>query len=93
MFILNEYEGTTIDLDFYEGDLYNALLLLADAARQDGFDMLIDSQIKGKIKVHMDEPWNMILVEILAGVNFLTIVANNTTIILSRWDSNKERYS
>jgi hypothetical protein len=81
MFVLNDYKGTPVNLDFFDGDLYKVLSLLADAARHDGFLILVDRQIKGKIQVTMDEPWNVILVEILAGVNFLTIIVNNKIIV------------
>ena len=81
MLILSEYNGTPVNLDCYDGDLYKVLAILSDAARQDGFLMLVDRQIKGKIQVTMDEPWNIILVEILAGVNFLTVIANKKIII------------
>jgi hypothetical protein len=89
VFILNELNGTTISLDFYDGDLHTVLSLLAEAAQQDGFRILIDRQIKGKIQIKMDEPWNLILVEILAGVNFITMMVNNMILITSP-DGGKE---
>ena len=81
MFILNDYEGTAVSIDFYNGDLHAVLSLLSDAARIDGYDMVVDRQIKGKIQIKMYEPWNHILVEILAGVNFVTTVVKNSIII------------
>jgi hypothetical protein len=81
MFILNDFEGTSVGIDFCDGDLHNVLSLLADTARFDGFTVIIDRQIKGKIQIKMHEPWNLILVEILAGVNFLTTVVHNCIII------------
>jgi hypothetical protein len=77
MFILNEYKGSTVSLDFPDGDLYTVLSLLADAARRDGFFLFVDKRIKGNIKISMDEPWNNILIEILTGVNCTTIIVNN----------------
>jgi hypothetical protein len=81
MFILNDYEGTAVSIDFYDGDLHAVLSLLSDAARIDGYVMVVDRQIKGKIQIKMYEPWNLILVEILAGVNFVTTVVKNSLII------------
>ena len=81
MFILNDYEGTAVSIDFYDGDLHAVLSLLSDAARIDGYVMVVDRQIKGKIQIKMYEPWNLILVEILAGVNFVTTVVKNSIII------------
>ncbi len=81
MFILNDFDGTSVGIDFCDGDLHNVLSLLADAARFDGFVIIIDRQIKGKIQIKMHEPWNLILVEILAGVNFVTTVVQNSIII------------
>jgi hypothetical protein len=81
MFILNDFEGTAVGIDFCDGDLQTVLSLLADAARFDGFLIIVDRQIKGKIQIKMDEPWNLILVEILAGVNFATTVVKNSIII------------
>jgi hypothetical protein len=81
MFILNDYEGTAVSIDFYDGDLHAVLSLLSDAARIDGYVMVVDRQIKGKIQIRMYEPWNLILVEILAGVNFVTTVVKNSIII------------
>jgi hypothetical protein len=81
MFILNDYKGATITLDFRDGDLYNVLSLLAEAARRDGFIICVDKRIKGKIQIKMEEPWNMVLVEILAGVNFITEIVNDIIII------------
>ncbi|MEW6052291.1 MAG: hypothetical protein AB1552_00685 [Nitrospirota bacterium] len=81
MIILDEFEGKTISLDLYDGELSHVLSLLADAARQDGFFLVVDKQIKGKIQVQMDEPWNIILIEILAGVNFMTMLVNNKILI------------
>jgi hypothetical protein len=81
MFILNDYEGTVVSIDFYDGDLHAVLSLLSDAARIDGYVMVVDRQIKGKIQIKMYEPWNLILVEILAGVNFVTTVVKNSLII------------
>jgi hypothetical protein len=81
MFILNYYKGTTISLDFHDGDLYNVLSLLAEAAHKDGFIIAVDKRIKGKIQINMEEPWNMVLVEILAGVNFMTEIVNDIIII------------
>jgi hypothetical protein len=77
MFILNEHKGSTISLDFPDGDLYTILSLLADAARRDGFHVFVDKRIKGNIRITMDEPWNSILIEILTGVNFTTVIVNN----------------
>ena len=84
MFILNEHRGTTISLDFPDGDLYTVLSLLADAARREGFFVFVDKRITGKIKITMEEPWNNILVEILAGVNFATVIVNNIIAISLR---------
>lgn len=81
MFILNDYEGTAVSIDFYDGDLHAVLSLLSDAARIDGYVMVVDRQIKGKIQIKMYEAWNLILVEILAGVNFVTTVVQNSIII------------
>ena len=81
MFILNDYEGTAVSIDFYDGDLHAVLSLLSDAARIDGYVMVVDRQIKGKIQIKMYEPWNLILVELLAGVNFVTTVVKNSLII------------
>jgi hypothetical protein len=81
MFILNDYEGTVVSIDFYDGDLHAVLSLLSDAARIDGYVMVVDRQIKGKIQIKMYEAWNLILVEILAGVNFVTTVVKNSIII------------
>jgi hypothetical protein len=81
MFILNNFEGTSVGIDFCDGDLHKVLSLLADAARFDGFAIIIDRQITGKIQIKMREPWNLILVEILAGVNFITTVVQNNIII------------
>jgi len=81
MFILNDYEGTVVSIDFYDGDLHAVLSLLSDAARIDGYVMVVDRQIKGKIQIKMYEAWNLILVEILAGVNFVTTVVKNSLII------------
>jgi hypothetical protein len=81
MFILNDYEGTAVSIDFYDGDLHAVLSLLSDAARVEGYVMVVDRQIKGKIQIKMCEPWNLILVEILAGVNFVTTVVKNSLII------------
>jgi hypothetical protein len=77
MFILNEHKGSTISLDFPDGDLYTVLSLLATAARRDGFFVFVDKRIKGNIQITMDEPWNSILIEILVGVNFTTVIINN----------------
>ena len=84
MFILNELQGTTVNLDFADGDLFTVLSLLAEAARRDGFSVFVDKRISGKIQITMDEPWNHILVEILAGVDFLTLVVNNIIAISLR---------
>lgn len=81
MIILDEFEGKTISLDLYDGELSYVLSLLADAARHDGFFLVVDKQIKGKIQAKMDEPWNIILIEILAGVNFMTMLVNNKILI------------
>ena len=81
MFILNEYKGSTISLDFQDGDLYKVLSLLAEVAREDGFIICVDKRIKGKIQINMEEPWNMVLVEILTGVNFMTEVVNDVIMI------------
>ena len=81
MFILNEYEGSKINLDSRDGNLYQVLLRIADIARQDGFTLVIDQRIKGQIKVALNEPWNLILLEILAGLDFFTIVERKTIII------------
>ncbi len=81
MFILNDFEGTTVGIDFSEGDLHSVLSLLADAARFDGFTLIIDRLIRGKIQIKMREPWNLILVEILAEVTFVTTVVHNSIII------------
>ena len=86
MFILNEHRGTTISLDFPDGDLYTVLSLLADAARREGFFVFLDKRITGKIQITMEEPWNNILVEILAGVNFVTVIVNNI-IAISLWEN------
>jgi hypothetical protein len=84
MFILNEHRGSPIHLDFPEGDLYTVLSLLADAARREGFFIFIDKRIKGNIRITMDEPWNSILIEILTGVNFTTVIVNNIIAISLR---------
>ncbi len=89
MFILNEHRGTTISLDFPDGDLYTVLSLLADAARREGFSVFVDKRITGKIKITMEEPWNNILVEILAGVNFVTVIVNNI-IAISPWEKHAD---
>ena len=89
MFILNEHRGTTISLDFPDGDLYTVLSLLADAARREGFFVFVDKRITGKIKITMEEPWNNILVEILAGVNFVTVIVNNI-IAISLWEKHAD---
>jgi hypothetical protein len=81
MFILNEYEGSKIDLNSRDGNLYQVLLRIADIARQDGFTLVIDQRIKGKIQVALNEPWNLILLEILAGLDFFTIIEKKTIII------------
>ena len=81
MFILNEYEGTRINLDSHDGNLYQVLLRIADIARQDGFTLVIDQRINGKIQVTLNEPWNLILLEILAGLDFFTIIERRTIII------------
>ncbi|GEM_PF-1738845 len=81
MFILNGFRGTPVDIDFHNGDLLAVLNLLADTARYDGFAVIVDSDIRGKIQIKMHEPWNIILVEILAGVNFITTVVNHSIII------------
>lgn len=81
MFILDGFKGTAVDLDFPDGDLHAVLSLLSDAARRDGFYIFVDKRISGKIQIAMHEPWNNILVEILAGVNFVTVVANNVVAI------------
>jgi hypothetical protein len=81
MFILNEYEGSKINLNSHDGNLYQVLLRIADIARQDGFTLVIDQRIKGQIKVALNEPWNLILLEILAGLDFFTIIERKTIII------------
>ncbi len=81
MFILNEFEGSRISLDSRNANLYQVLQRIADAARKDGFSLVIDPRIKGKIKIDLDEPWNQILVEILAGVEFAAIIESRTIII------------
>ena len=81
MFVLNNFDGIVVGIDYCDGDLYAVLSLLADAARFDGFVIIVDKQIKGKIQIKMHEPWNHILIEILAGVNFLTTVVKNSIII------------
>ena len=77
MFILDGFEGTRISLDFQGGDLFTVLSLLADAAREDGLSIFIDKRIKGNIQITMNEPWNFILIEILAGVDFTTTIVDN----------------
>jgi len=84
MFVLDELEGKKVSLDFPEGDLYTVLSLLAEAARRDGFYVFLDKRIKGKIKITMDEPWNTILIEILAGVNFISVFVDNIIAISVR---------
>ena len=84
MFVLDKLDGKKVSLDFPEGDLYTVLSLLAEAARRDGFSVFLDKRIKGKIKITMDEPWNTILIEILAGVNFITVFVNNIIAISLR---------
>ena len=86
MFILDGFKGTAVKLDFHDGDLYTVLSLLSEAARRDGFSIFVDKRISGKIQVAMDEPWNNILVEILAGVDFTTVVAGNVIAISLRED-------
>ena len=81
MFILNEYEGSKINLVSHDGNLYQVLLRIAEIARQDGFTLVIDQRIKGQIKVALNEPWNLILLEILAGLDFFTIIDRKTIII------------
>jgi hypothetical protein len=81
MFILNEYNGSRVSLEYHDGHLYHVLLRIADIARGDGFTILIDQRINGKIEINLDEPWNHILIEILAGLNFKTIIENKTIII------------
>jgi hypothetical protein len=81
MFILNEYKGATINLDFHDGDLYKVFSLLAEAAEEDGFRICIDRRITGRIQINMEEPWNMALLEILTGVSFMTEVVNNVIMI------------
>jgi len=81
MVILNDFEGTPVSIDYRDGDLHRVLSLIADAARFDGFSVIVDRQISGKIQIKMHEPWNLILVEILAGVNFVTTVFHNSIII------------
>jgi hypothetical protein len=81
MFILNEYKGSRVSLEYHDGNLYQVLLRIADSARGDGFTILIDQRINGKIEIKLDEPWNHILVEILAGLNFKTIIEQKTIII------------
>jgi hypothetical protein len=81
MLILNDFEGTAVAIDFTDGDLQTVLSVLANTARFDGFAIVVDRQIRGKIRINMHEPWNYILVEILAGVNFVTTVVQNSIII------------
>ena len=81
MIILNEYEGSKIDLDFHEGNLYEVLLRISDIARKDGVIVLVDQRIKGRITLKLHEPWNHILIEILAGLNFLAVIERNTIMI------------
>ena len=81
MFILNEYDGSKINLNSHDGNLYQVLLRIADIARQDGFTLVIDQRINGKIQVALNEPWNLILLEILAGLDFFTIIERKTIII------------
>jgi hypothetical protein len=54
---------------------------ISDTARKDGVRILVDQRIDGRITLKLDEPWNHILVEILAGLNFLAIVERNTIMI------------
>jgi hypothetical protein len=77
MFILDGFKGTTVKLDFRDGDLYGVLSLLSETAHLDGIFIFVDQRIKGKIQIAMDEPWNNILVEILTGVNFVTVLSGN----------------
>jgi hypothetical protein len=81
MFILNDYKGSRVSLEYHDGNLYHVLLQIADSAHGDGFTILVDQRINGKIEINLDEPWNHILVEILAGLNFKTIIEGKTIII------------
>jgi hypothetical protein len=81
MIILNEYAGSKINLDFNDGNLHEVLQRISDTARKDGVRILVDQRIDGRITLKLDEPWNHILVEILAGLNFLAIVERNTIMI------------
>jgi hypothetical protein len=81
MFILNEYQGSKVNLNSHDGNLYQVLLRISEIARRDGFNLVIDQRIKGKIKVALNEPWNLILLEILAGLDFFTIIERNTIVI------------
>jgi hypothetical protein len=85
MFVLNEHNGSTVSLDFPEGDLYTVLSLLGEAASKDGFHILVDKRIKGNIRVTTEEPWNTVLVEILTGFDCLTVVSDNI-IAISLWE-------
>ncbi len=86
MFVLNEHNGSPVNLDFSEGDAYTVLSLLSEAARLEGFHLLIDQRIKGKkISVTTEEPWNSVLVEILTGGDYLTVISNNV-IAISLWE-------
>jgi hypothetical protein len=81
MLILNGYEGTKIRIDLFEGELDQVFALLSDAAREDGITLVIDSRIRGKISLNMDEPWNFILIEILAGVTTVSLVLEDAILI------------
>lgn len=85
MFVLNEYKGSPVNLDFPEGDMYTVLSLLGEAARLDGFNLLIDKRIRGKIRVTTKEPWNWVLVEILTGADYFAVISNNV-IAVSLWE-------
>jgi hypothetical protein len=81
MFILNEFKGSTVTLDGQDRNLYQVLLRIAEIAGKDGFTVVIDQRIAGRIKVNLSEPWNLVLIEILTGLNLNTIIFESTIII------------
>jgi hypothetical protein len=84
MFILSEFEGSIVNLGQKDRNLYQALLRIADIALKEGFTLVIDERIQGKIEVNLNEPYNMILIEILTGLDLMTIVDSKTIIISYR---------
>ena len=81
IFILNGFDGSIVRLDRQDRNLYEVLSRIAETADRDGYNLIIDQRISGKIEVNLTEPWNHILVEILAGLNLVTIIVRKTIII------------